>query len=92
MNVPDIPRSHSNTHGREDGGAGGAVIRSVSCLSLQGAVTPIDAVVAAATGVTICDQRKNAVTLWTHPKNACDPVIARKILLTGSIYEYSGVI
>ena len=29
----------------------------------QGAVTPIDAVVSAATGVTICDRRKNAVTL-----------------------------
>ena len=29
----------------------------------QGAVTRIDAVVSAATGVTICDRRKNAVTL-----------------------------
>ena len=29
----------------------------------QGAVTPIDAVVSAATGVTICDRPKTSVTL-----------------------------
>ena len=31
-------------------------------LKPQGAVTPINAVVAGATGVTICDRRKNIVT------------------------------
>ena len=39
------------------------MLRWLTNLRKQGAVTPIDAVVLAATGVTICDRCKNAVTL-----------------------------
>ena len=33
--ILDIPRSQSNTHEREDVGAGGTVIRSASCVSSE---------------------------------------------------------
>ena len=39
------------------------MLRWLTNLRKQGAVTPTDAVVLAATGVTISDRRKNAMTL-----------------------------
>ena len=49
---------------------------------MQGAVTPISAILMAATGVTICDRLNLAVTLWPHLKIMHDPVTVTIELLS----------